>query len=259
MELANSLNVRMVQSLRSEAGREKGEEGSDIQDLVMSFSGLEEKVLAQYTFAKVILCLLSGKFDQNSSYELFAETLVFNGEQHLQLNSRENNFVTTIHGITNPLQGVRDATVELLHTLVAVHSEVFAGAKPLLDKTLGILVEGLIDTFLSLFHEKYKSKDLRSLDANGFCQLMLEVKHRLLLSSAAPSCFKSELERTRINTACFIESIPLDSVPESAKAAYAYRGSMDSPRSYMDSPGRNHRGSQCNGFPWFLSPQTSMT
>jgi exocyst complex component 2 len=45
-----------------------------------------------------------------------------------------------------------------------------------LDKTLGILVEGLIDTFLSLFHEN-KSKDLRSLDANGFCQLMLEVKH----------------------------------------------------------------------------------
>lgn len=52
--------------------------------------------------------------------------------------------------------------------------QVFAGAKPLLDKTLGILVEGLIDTFLSLFHEN-KSKDLRTLDANGFCQLMLEV------------------------------------------------------------------------------------
>ena len=54
--------------------------------------------------------------------------------------------------------------------------QVFAGAKPLLDKTLGILVEGLIDTFLSLFHEN-KTKDLRSLDANGFCQLMLEVKY----------------------------------------------------------------------------------
>lgn len=54
--------------------------------------------------------------------------------------------------------------------------QVFAGAKRLLDKTLGILVEGLIDTFLSLFHE-YKTKDLRSLDANGFCQLMLEVKY----------------------------------------------------------------------------------
>lgn len=53
-------------------------------------------------------------------------------------------------------------------------SQVFAGAKPLLDKTLGILVEGLIDTFLSLFHES-KTKELRLLDANGFCQLMLEV------------------------------------------------------------------------------------
>lgn len=55
--------------------------------------------------------------------------------------------------------------------------QVFAGCKPLLDKTLGILVEGLIDTFLSLFHEN-KDRDLRSLDANGFCQLMLEVKSK---------------------------------------------------------------------------------
>lgn len=35
--------------------RDRDEEDSDIQDLVMSFSGLEEKVLAQYTFAKVWL------------------------------------------------------------------------------------------------------------------------------------------------------------------------------------------------------------
>lgn len=55
----------------------------------------------------------------------------------------------------------------------------FAGCKPLLDKTLGILVEGLIDTLLSLFHENAE-KDLRALDANGFCQLMLEVNVLLL-------------------------------------------------------------------------------
>jgi len=52
--------------------------------------------------------------------------------------------------------------------------QVFAGAKPLLDKTLGILVEGLIDTLLSIFDEN-KSTELKSLDANGFCQLMIEV------------------------------------------------------------------------------------
>ena len=55
----------------------------------------------------------------------------------------------------------------------------FAGCKPLLDKTLGILFEGLIDTLLSLFHENQK-KELRALDANGFCQLMLEVNIPLL-------------------------------------------------------------------------------
>lgn len=33
--------------------RDKDEEESDIQELVVSFTGLEEKVLEQYTFAKV--------------------------------------------------------------------------------------------------------------------------------------------------------------------------------------------------------------
>ncbi|KAF5942460.1 hypothetical protein HYC85_020102 [Camellia sinensis] len=210
------------------------------------------------------------------------------------------------------VKGVRDAAVELLHALVAVHAEVFAGCKPLLDKTLGILVEGLIDTFLSLFHEN-KTKDLRSLDANGFCQLMLELEyfetilnpyftpdaresltalqgdllekatesvtetietprhHRrttrgsedalsddrqqgmtvspddliALAQQYSSELLQAELERTRINTACFVETFPLDSVPESAVAAYAsFRGSMDS-------PSRNFRGSQSVGSPGF--------
>ncbi|KAH7519110.1 hypothetical protein JRO89_XSUnG0134600 [Xanthoceras sorbifolium] len=51
---------------------------------------------------------------------------------------------------------------------------------------------------------------------------------------------QGELERTRINTACFVESIPLDSVPESAKAAYAsFRGSVES-------ASRNYRGAQAS-------------
>ncbi|KAG1369794.1 hypothetical protein COCNU_15G001600 [Cocos nucifera] len=85
--------------------RDKDELYADTQDLATSFLVLEEKILEQYTFAKV-----------------------------------------------------------------------FSGARPLLEKTLGILVEGLIDTFISLFHEN-KTKDLRSLDANGFCQLMLELEY----------------------------------------------------------------------------------
>nr|GMC52562.1 exocyst complex component SEC5A-like [Ipomoea batatas] len=196
----------------------------------------------------------------------------------------------------------------MLHTLVAVHAEVFAGCKPLLDKTLGILVEGLIDTFISLFREN-QSKDLSILDANGFCQIMLELEYfetilnpyftpeareslkslqGLLLEKAAESVMENaetpshsrrptrgiddvmderqqgmsvspddlialaqqyssellqaELERTRINTACFVESIPLDSVPESAKAAYA---------SFRDSTSRSFKGSQHSGPPSF--------
>ncbi|KAJ1424917.1 Cullin repeat-like-containing domain superfamily [Sesbania bispinosa] len=104
--------------------RGKDEGNNDIQDLVICFSGLEEKVLEQYTFARASV------MQQWSCW----------------------------------------------HTLVAVHAEVFAGAKPLLDKTLGILVEGLIDTFISIFHEN-ETKDLRALDTNGFCQLMLELEY----------------------------------------------------------------------------------
>ena len=50
----------------------------------------------------------------------------------------------------------------------------YSGARPLLEKTMKILVEGLIDIFLSLFYEN-KANELRMLDANGFCQIMLEV------------------------------------------------------------------------------------
>ncbi|GMN51854.1 hypothetical protein TIFTF001_020998 [Ficus carica] len=258
--------------------RERDEEGSDIQDLVMSFSGLEEKVLEQYTFAKANLIRSAA-----------VNYLLDSGVQW---------------GSAPAVKGVRDAAVELLHTLVAVHAEVFAGAKPLLDKTLGILVEGLIDTFLSLFHEN-KAKDLRSLDANGFCQLMLELEYfetilnpyftsdareslkslqGVLLEKATESVseavenpghhrrptrgsedalddrqqgmsvspddlialaqqcsselLEAELERTRINTACFVELVPLDSVPEPVKSAYnSFRGPLDS-------PSRNFRATQ---------------
>ncbi|PSS19491.1 Exocyst complex component SEC5A like [Actinidia chinensis var. chinensis] len=266
--------------------RGRDEEDTDMQDLVMSFAGLEEKVLEQYTLAKA-----------NSIRTAAMNYLLDSGIQW---------------GGAPAVKGVRDAAVELLHTLVAVHAEVFSCCKPLLDKTLGIVVEGLVDTFLSLFHE-YKTKDLRLLDANGFCQLMLELEYfetilnpyfthaareslkslqGVLLEKATESVTESietpthsrrptrgsedtlsddrqqgmtvspddliaiaqqyssellqaELERTRINTACFVESIPLDSVPESALAAYAsFRGSMDS-------PSRNFRDSQPVGSPGF--------
>ena len=58
--------------------------------------------------------------------------------------------------------------------------QVFAGCNPLLDKVLGILVEGLIDILLGLFNEN-KTRDLRALDPSGFSQLMLEVSLSVFL------------------------------------------------------------------------------
>lgn len=282
-ELAPELYAKYMHIWQQSSG--KIEDG-DLQDLVLSFSGLEEKVLAQYTLAKTNLIRSAAV-----TYLLDA------GVQW---------------GAAPAVKGVRDAAIDLLHTLVAVHAEVFAGCKPLLDKTLGVVVEGLIDILLGLLNEN-QNKELQALDANGFSQLMLELEYfetvlnpyftqeareslkslqgvllekatetltesaetpshqrrptrgsddvddRLSGSSVSPDdlialaqqysseLLQSELERTRINTACFVETLPLDSsVPESAKAAYAsFRGSMDS-------PSRNYRGSQS-----FSSPSYS--
>ncbi|XP_031389496.1 exocyst complex component SEC5A-like isoform X2 [Punica granatum] len=286
-ELSHELYQRFNHIWQQSGTKDEGD--SDIQDLVMCFSGLEEKVLEHYTIAKANLIRTAA-----------VNYLLDSGVQW---------------GSAPAVKGVRDAAVELLHSLVAVHAEVFAGAKPLLDKTLGILVEGLIDTFLSLFHEN-KSKDLRALDANGFCQLMLELEYfeiilkpyftseareslkslqGVLLEKAtegvteavenpgharratrgseealaderqqggmsvspddliafaqqySSELLQSELERTRINTACFVESTPFDTMPERAKPAHmSFRSGAS-----MDSPSRNFRGSQASASPSF--------
>ncbi|RZB88449.1 Exocyst complex component SEC5A isoform C [Glycine soja] len=152
----NELSCELYDKYRHiwQHSRGKDEGNSDLEYLVNSFSALEAKVLEQYTFAKANLIRSAAM-----------NYLLHSGIQW---------------GAAPAVKGVRDAAVELLHTLVAVHAEVFAGAKPLLDKTLGILVEGLIDTFISIFHEN-EATDLSALDTNGFCQLMLEVS----LSTAA--------------------------------------------------------------------------
>lgn len=80
--------------------------------------------------------------------------------------------------------------------------QVYSGARPLLEKTMKILVEGLVDIFLSLFYEN-KAKDLKMLDANGFCQLMLEVSYvvtfvyrRIIFEPLLCSSSTSQLKRS---------------------------------------------------------------
>ncbi|KAM7253170.1 hypothetical protein ACFE04_025788 [Oxalis oulophora] len=266
--------------------RERDEEDSDLQDLVVSFSGLEEKVLELYTFAKA-----------NAIRTAATSYLLDSG----------------VNWASAPaVKGVRDAAVELLHTLVAVHAEVFASARPVLEKSLGILAEGLIDTFLNIFNEN--PAELRLIDANGFCQLMLELEYfetvlnpyftpvareslkslqGVLLEKATESAseaienpghnrratrgsedalmeernqgmtvspddlialaqqysselLEGQLEKTRLNTACFVENLPVDTMPEPAKTGYSlFRGAVDSPTS------RNYRGTQAVGSPSF--------
>lgn len=279
-ELYNKFKYTWLQS------RDNDEDSSDLQDLIMSFSGLGEKVLEHYTFAKANLIRTAA-----TNY------LLDSGIQW---------------GSAPQVKGIRDAAVELLHTLVAVHAEVFAGAKPLLDKILGVLIEGLVDTFLSLVEEN-RTDDLSSIDANGFCQLMFELEYfetvlNLYFTSDATASLKTlqgtvleiaiesiseavetpghnrrptrgsedtvsddrqgssvsaddllaltkqyssellqlEMERTRLNTACFAESVPVEPTPTLPKTAY---------RVSMDSPSRNYRGSQSSGSPVHSRPR----
>ncbi|KAI5015261.1 exocyst complex component SEC5B-like [Hordeum vulgare subsp. vulgare] len=159
--------------------RDNDERSADMRDLVTSFSGLEDKVLDQYTFAK--------------------SNVIKNAAQNYLLDSGIN------WGAAPVVKGIRDATLDLLHILVAVHAEVYSGARPLLEKTMKILVEGLVDIFLSLFYEN-KAKDLRMLDANGFCQLMLELEYfetvlNTYFSTEAQQALKS-LQESLLEKAC---------------------------------------------------------
>ncbi|EEE60995.1 hypothetical protein OsJ_14800 [Oryza sativa Japonica Group] len=159
--------------------RDNDERSADMRDLMTSFSALEEKVLEQYTFAK--------------------SNLIRNAARNYLLDYG-------IHwGAAPAVKGIRDAALDLLHILVAVHAEVYSGARPLLEKAMTILVEGLIDIFLSIFHEN-KTKELRMLDANGFCQLMLELEYfetilRTYLSTEAEQALRS-LQENLLEKAC---------------------------------------------------------
>ncbi|XP_066350450.1 exocyst complex component SEC5B-like [Miscanthus floridulus] len=159
--------------------RNNDERSSDMRDLMTSFSALEEKVLDQYTFAK--------------------SNLIRSAAQSYLLDSG------IYWGAAPMVKGIRDATLDLLHILVAVHAEVYSGARPLLEKTMKILVEGLVDIFLSVFHEN-KTKDIRMLDANGFCQLMLELEYfetvlQTYFSPEAQQAMKS-LQENLLEKAC---------------------------------------------------------
>lgn len=68
--------------------------------------------------------------------------------------------------------------MELMHPLVTTHAEVFAGAKPFLEKAINSLVEALMDSLVAIFGDNKDTAFLR-FDINGYCQLMLEVCMKL--------------------------------------------------------------------------------
>ncbi|XP_042416206.1 exocyst complex component SEC5B-like [Zingiber officinale] len=181
--------------------RDDDEQNADMRDLVTSFSALEEKVLGQYTCAK------SDLIRDAAQIYLFGSGIQWGGAP--------------------TVKGIRDATNDLLHILVGVHAEVSNGAKPLLEKILGILVEGLIDTFISLFNEN-KNKDLKVLDTNGFCQLLIELEYFETVLSAyfSPQAHEAlkNLQGLLLDKACESVSEPSENPGHQRRST---RGSED--------------------------------
>ncbi|ONM17553.1 Exocyst complex component SEC5A [Zea mays] len=183
--------------------RNNDERSSDMRDLMTSFSALEEKVLDQYTFAKVLtpsnpLQFLSQP-EELAVKDRILSNLIRSSAQSYLLDPG------IYWGAAPMVKSIRDATLDLLHILVAVHAEIYSGARPLLEKTMKILVEGLVDIFLSVFHEN-KTKGIRLLDANGFCQLMLELEYfetvlHTYFSPEAQQAMKS-LQENLLEKAC---------------------------------------------------------
>ncbi|CAK9238429.1 unnamed protein product, partial [Sphagnum troendelagicum] len=120
------------------------------EEATASLSALEEKILGQYNLAKAA-----------SVGSAAAAYLLDDGTQW---------------GASPPVKGIRDAVVELLHPVVAVHAEVYAGANPFVEKVINHLAAGLMDALLNVFTEA-KGKVLKVLDVQGYCQLMLEVEY----------------------------------------------------------------------------------
>ncbi|XP_024529432.1 exocyst complex component SEC5A isoform X1 [Selaginella moellendorffii] len=119
-------------------------------EVVAAFSALEDKILNEYNYVKA-----------SSVGTTAASYILDDGTQWAS---------------APPVKGIRDAAVELLHPLVAVHAEVYAGAKTFVRKVICVLFEGLIRALHTTASENL-SKALNHLDVNGFCQLMLELDY----------------------------------------------------------------------------------
>ncbi|KAM7274154.1 hypothetical protein ACFE04_028818 [Oxalis oulophora] len=70
-------------------------------------------------------------------------------------------------------------------------------------------------------------------------EIVVDYHHADKVTNLPGQLMLEELERTRINTACFVEKLPVDTMPEPAKAAYSsFQEQVDSPSR------RNQRGTQ---------------
>ncbi|XP_024363496.1 exocyst complex component SEC5B isoform X5 [Physcomitrium patens] len=120
------------------------------EEVSVSFSSLEIKILNRYEYVK------------GTSVGKAAADFLLNDGTHWSTSP--------------PVKGIRDAVVELLNPLVSVHAEVCAMAAIFVDKVIKHLSVELMDALLKVFIVN-KRKVLKSLDVQGYCQLMLEIEY----------------------------------------------------------------------------------
>jgi exocyst complex component 2 len=174
----------------------KGGNMATYEEVSNTLSELESKVLNHYNVAKAI--------EIQKAAEAY---LLRDGSQW---------------ACTPPVKGFRYALMELMHPLVTTHAEVFAGAKPFLEKAINSLVEALMDSLVAIFADN-KDTAFHRFDINGYCQLMLEVEY---LQTVLQDYMTTQAYDLAANYRSFLLEVVMETVAEVTDQHNHGRGSL---------------------------------
>ncbi|ONM17557.1 Exocyst complex component SEC5A [Zea mays] len=216
--------------------RNNDERSSDMRDLMTSFSALEEKVLDQYTFAKVLtpsnpLQFLSQP-EELAVKDRILSNLIRSSAQSYLLDPG------IYWGAAPMVKSIRDATLDLLHILVAVHAELeyfetvlhtyFSpeaqqAMKSLQENLLEKACESIAEAMENPGHQRRPTRGSEDASSDDRQPSVSPDDLLLLAQQYSSDLLQGELERTRLNIACFMESaLQSTSAPAGSKpAAYS--------------------------------------
>ncbi|KAH0938623.1 LOW QUALITY PROTEIN: hypothetical protein HID58_006084 [Brassica napus] len=201
----------------------------DLQDLIMSFSGLGEKVLEHYTFSKANLIRTAAtSYLLDSGIQWGSAPQVIEEDDYLKY---EMQLLSSCI-LFRPCRATQPRLIKLYKETV-------------LEIALESVSESVETTPGHNRRPTRGSEDTASDDRQGSSVSADELL--VLTKQYSSELLQTEMERTSVNTACFAESVPVEPTPPLLPKA-SYRGPMDS-------PSRNYRGKQSSGSPIHALPR----